>query len=72
MLLNQITDKAEYEQTLAALLELMESNPHADSAEGIELERLAVLIERYEVENFPIDLPSPEDARRFREEQMVS
>jgi HTH-type transcriptional regulator / antitoxin HigA len=42
----------------------------AGSREAAELEVLAILVERYEREVFPIDPPSPADAIRFRMEQM--
>jgi HTH-type transcriptional regulator/antitoxin HigA len=37
---------------------------------GDELEVLGILIDRYENENFPIDLPDPIEAIKFRMEQM--
>ena len=40
------------------------------SEEIAELEVLAILVERYEREAFPIAPPSPIDAIRFRMEQM--
>lgn len=42
----------------------------AGSPEAAELEVLAILVEHYEREAFPIDPPSPADAIRFRIEQM--
>jgi HTH-type transcriptional regulator/antitoxin HigA len=39
-------------------------------SEGDELEVLGILIDRYENENFPIDLPDPIEAIKFRMEQM--
>lgn len=38
--------------------------------EGDELEVLGILIEKYEDDNFPIDLPDPIEAIKFRMEQM--
>ncbi|ARN76738.1 transcriptional regulator [Nonlabens spongiae] len=38
--------------------------------EGDELEILSILIDKYETENFPIDMPDPISAIRFRMEQM--
>lgn len=38
--------------------------------EGDELEILGILIENYEDEYFPIDLPDPIEAIKFRMEQM--
>ena len=40
------------------------------SQEADELEVLALLIERYEQEAFPIDAPDPIEAIRFRMEQL--
>ena len=40
------------------------------SAEGDELEILSILIDRYENENFPIGMPDPIEAIKFRMEQM--
>jgi len=70
MCVNKINNKAGHEQALAKLLKLMDQNPDAGSPEAINLDRLATMVEHYEAATFPIDLPSPEDARRFREEQM--
>lgn len=38
--------------------------------EGDELELLSILIEQYENTHFPIDLPDPIEAIKFRMEQM--
>ena len=38
--------------------------------EGDELEVLGILIEKYEQEHFPIDMPDPVEAIKFRMEQM--
>ncbi len=40
------------------------------SAEGDELELLGILISQYENEHFPIDLPDPIEAIKFRMEQL--
>lgn len=40
------------------------------SPEGDELEILVLLIEKYESVHFPIDLPDPIEAIKFRMEQM--
>lgn len=42
----------------------------AGSREGDELEVLSILIEKYENEQFPIDLPDPIEAIKFRMDQM--
>ncbi|WP_142786416.1 helix-turn-helix domain-containing protein [Changchengzhania lutea] len=38
--------------------------------EGDELEILSILIDRYENENFPMGMPAPIEAIKFRMEQM--
>ena len=38
--------------------------------EGDELEILSILIEKYENEHYPIDLPNPIEAIKFRMEQL--
>lgn len=40
------------------------------SSEGDELEILGILIEKYEEEHFPINLPDPVEAIKFRLEQL--
>jgi HTH-type transcriptional regulator/antitoxin HigA len=55
-----ITKEKEYEDSLARLSEIFESDP--DSAEGMEAELLVTLIEKYEKEHYPISLPDPIEA----------
>jgi|SRR5579863_2917454 len=56
-----------YEQALRRVEELWGS-PEG-SAEGDELEVLAALVEAYERERYPIELPDPIEAIKFRLEQ---
>ncbi|MGV8025415.1 MAG: ImmA/IrrE family metallo-endopeptidase [Anaerolineaceae bacterium] len=67
MKLKIIRTETEYEQALARSEELMDAIP--GSPEEEELEVLAILIEKYEEEHFPIDLPDPVEAIQFRMEQ---
>lgn len=63
-----IKSERDYRQARARVAQLMdarEGTPEAD-----ELELLALLVEKYERENFPIAGPNPIDAIRFRMEQM--
>lgn len=62
-----IKTEADYEMALAHLETLMEAEPAAPHEEEMEL--FAVLIENYERENFPIGLPDPIEAIKFRMEQ---
>jgi HTH-type transcriptional regulator / antitoxin HigA len=62
--------KTEVEYNLALKrLEVIFDAP-VDSLEGDEAELLAVLIENYEDEHYPIDAPDPIEAIKFRMEQM--
>lgn len=60
----------EHEQALERLMALMERNPERDTAEANELDLLALIIEHYEQENYPIDPPDPIAAIKFRMDQM--
>ncbi len=62
-----IRSEKAYEQALRRVEELWGS-PQG-SPEGDELEVLATLLEAYEREHYPIDLPDPIDAIKFRLEQ---
>lgn len=65
-----IKSEDEHEQALARLMTLMDANLQEGSPDADELELLAVLIEQFEVERYPIDPPDPIDAICFRMEQM--
>ena len=41
-----------------------------DSIEGEEIELLSLLVEKYELDNHPVDPPNPIEAIRFRMDQM--
>jgi HTH-type transcriptional regulator / antitoxin HigA len=57
----------EYEAALERIEALMEAEP--GSPEGEELELLALLVEKYEDEHYPISLPGPVEAIKFRMDQ---
>jgi HTH-type transcriptional regulator/antitoxin HigA len=67
-MLHPIRNEHEHKGALARIDELMDAED--GSLEAAELQLLAILVERYEREAFPIDAPSPVDAIRFRMEQM--
>lgn len=58
----------EHDQALARIEELFSAKP--GTPEGDELELLVLLVETYEAEKFPIELPDAIEAIRFRMEQM--
>jgi HTH-type transcriptional regulator/antitoxin HigA len=68
MMVKLIKSERDYQETLARIDELIdaeEGTPEAD-----ELEVLATLAEIYEKTAFPIDLPDPVEAIKFRMDQM--
>ena len=62
-----IKTEAEYEAAMARVDEIFDAKPGTDK--GDELELLLLLVEKYEEEAFPIDLPDPISAIRFRMDQ---
>ena len=62
-----IRGEADYERALRRVEELWDSPK--GSAESDELDILATLIEAYEQEHYPIELPDPIEAIKFRLEQ---
>jgi len=64
-----IRTESDYEVALQRVAALMEAEPEPGSAKGEELELLSVLVERYEEAHYPMDLPDPVAAIRFRMEQ---
>jgi HTH-type transcriptional regulator/antitoxin HigA len=57
----------EHERALARLEELFTAKP--STPEGDEFELLLLLVETYEAKEYPIELPDPIEAIRFRMEQ---
>jgi HTH-type transcriptional regulator/antitoxin HigA len=62
-----IKTRADYQAALAYLETLMDAQPGTPQEE--ELELFAVLLDNYEREHFPIGLPDPVEAIKFRMEQ---
>lgn len=63
-----IRNNKDYQNALKRLEEIFDAKKGTD--QGDELEILSILIEKYENEKFPIDLPDPIEAIKFRMEQM--
>ena len=61
------TDK-DYKQALERLESIFDAQK--GSPDGDELEVLGILVDQYENEHFPIGLPDPIEAIKFRMEQM--
>jgi HTH-type transcriptional regulator/antitoxin HigA len=62
-----IKTEAEYKATLARIEAIFDAKP--GTAKGDELELLLLLVETYEDQTYPIDLPDPIAALRFRMDQ---
>lgn len=63
-----IKTDADYRAALKEIESLMEAA--ADTPEGERLDVLVTLVESYEKKHFPMDLPDPVEAIKFRMEQM--
>lgn len=63
-----IKTQEQYELAIKRLEEIFDAK--SGTAKGDELELLALLIDNFEKEHFPIDLPDPIDAIKFRMEQL--
>ena len=68
MEIKPIKTEQDYRQALERLEIIFDATKGA--AEGDELEVLGILIDQYENEHFPISLPDPIEAIKFRMEQM--
>ena len=63
-----IKTEAEYEAAMQRLEIIFDSK--MNTPEGDELELLSLLIDNYEKEHFPIDLPDPIETIKYRMEQL--
>lgn len=68
MTVKPIKTKKDYKQALERLEKIFDAKK--GSKQGDELEVLSILIDKYEAENFPIGLPDPIEAIKFRMEQL--
>ena len=67
MNINLIKTEKDYNQALERLELIFDAKKGTEN--GDELELLGMLIDQYENEHFPIDLPDPIEAIKFRMEQ---
>ena len=68
MTIKPIKTETDYQKALARLELIFDAK--AGSKNGDELEILGILIDNYENEHFPIGLPDPVEAIKFRMEQL--
>jgi HTH-type transcriptional regulator/antitoxin HigA len=69
-MLKPIKTEDQYNQALARVYELMQTEVREDSLESDELEILSILVKEYENEHYPIPSPNPLEAIKFRLDQM--
>ena len=69
-MLKPIRTKKEYKAAIVRIYELMQKEVKVNSNNYDELDLLSILVENYESRNFPIDLPDPIEAIKFRLEQL--
>jgi HTH-type transcriptional regulator/antitoxin HigA len=67
-MMKPIKSENDYHHALARMDQIFDASP--GTAEGDELEILGILIDQYEQLHFPIDLPDPVEAIKFRMEQL--
>src|SRR3546814_347621 len=67
MNITPIKNESDYNAALLEVHKFMEAQPNTD--EGDYLDILTTLIEAYEAKHFPVDLPDPIEAIKFRMEQ---
>jgi HTH-type transcriptional regulator/antitoxin HigA len=68
MNIKPIRNEADYQKALERLEVIFDAKKGTE--EGDELEILSIIIDNYESENFPIEMPDPIAAIHFRMEQM--
>ncbi|MBV6272249.1 helix-turn-helix domain-containing protein [Alcaligenaceae bacterium CGII-47] len=69
MEIRPIRTEADYKAALKEAARLIEHDPDLGTSEGDHLDVLATLIQAYEARHYPIDLPDPIEAIKFRMEQ---
>lgn len=68
MKISPIRNEKDYQKALERLELIFDAK--LGTPDGDELEILSILIDRYENEHFPIEMPDPIEAIKFRMEQM--
>lgn len=68
MKITPIRSEKDYRNALNRLEEIFDAKKGTE--QGDELEILSILIDSYENENFPVGMPDPIEAIKFRMEQM--
>lgn len=69
MEIRPIRTEDDYKAAMREISAFFDDEPELGSPEGDRFEVLLTLVEAYEARHFPIDLPDPVDAIKFRMEQ---
>lgn len=69
MEIRPIKTEDDYKAALRDVSAFFDNEPVAGSAEGDRFEVLLTLVEAYEAKHYPIDLPDPVEAIKFRMDQ---
>ena len=69
-MLKPIKTEEQYKEYLKRIYVLMQKKLKENSKESDELETLSILVKDYENEVFPMDKPNPNEAIKFRLEQL--
>lgn len=69
MEIHPIHNEADYKAVMRDVSAYFENEPEPGTQEGDRFEILLALVEAYEAKHFPIDLPDPVEAIKFRMEQ---
>lgn len=69
MTIRPIRTEADYKATLREVSAYFDSEPEPGTEDGDRFEILLTLVEAYEVKQFPVDLPDPIEAIKFRMDQ---
>jgi HTH-type transcriptional regulator/antitoxin HigA len=69
MEIKPIHTEKDYQEALTLASNYFDNEPEPNTPEGNAFDVLITLIESYEAKNFPIDLPDPIEAIKFRLEQ---
>ena len=68
MTIRPIRTRADYEKALAFIESNFDPKPNTKDSRIVEV--LAILVEKYEDDHFPIETPTPVEAIKFRMEQL--
>jgi HTH-type transcriptional regulator/antitoxin HigA len=69
MEIRPIKTEADYKAALSQISAFFDNEPVPGSVDGDRFEVLITLVEAYEAKHYPIDLPDPVDAIKFRMDQ---